>query len=42
MPDRDVEYNIYVPHDLLPDYPIGRAITVTQARNYLSQFPIPL
>lgn len=42
MPDRDVEYNIYVPHDLLPDYPIGRAITETQARNYLSQFPIPL
>lgn len=42
LPDRDVEYNIYVPHDLLPDYPIGRAITATQARDYLGQFPIPL
>jgi hypothetical protein len=41
LPTREVEYNIYVPHDLLPAYPIGKPISREDARVYLSLFPIP-
>jgi hypothetical protein len=41
LPDRDVEYNIYVPHDLLPDFPIGRRVTDEEAQSLIRSYPIP-
>jgi hypothetical protein len=41
LPDRDVECNIYVPRDILPDFPIGRAIPEYLAQEYIHQYPIP-
>lgn len=41
LPDRDVEYNIFIPHNLLPDLPIGRSITEAQAKSLISRYPIP-
>lgn len=41
LPDREVEYNIFVPQDLLQDFPIGRRITESEAKTFLAVYPIP-
>ena len=42
LTDREVEYNIYVPHDVLTAYPYGQPATADEAKAYLERFPAPI
>lgn len=41
LPDREAEYNIYLPHNFFTSMPIEFRLTVQGAKDFISQYPIP-